>query len=235
MDINLMQPEIFLTEDGSSSLYLNSINESYHSKYGAIEESLHVFINAGLKSTKEKDKINILEIGFGTGLNALLTLLDCVKRKLHICYHSLEPFPLPCSIYSKLNFCEALGEIRAQNLFLLLHKTKWNAEIEINEFFTLKKLKQKLEEIKLTVDFYHLIYFDAFSPGVQNELWTKPIFEKINKTMKQKGVLVTYSAKGSVRRNLTEAGFRVERLPGPKGKREMIRAVKLYESEKKVR
>jgi tRNA U34 5-methylaminomethyl-2-thiouridine-forming methyltransferase MnmC len=227
MDIKLMHPEIFLTEDGSSSLFVNSINESYHSKYGAIEESFHVFINAGLKSIKVKDRINILEIGFGTGLNALLTFLESVNRKLHICYNSLEPFPLPYSIYSKLNFCEVLGEINAQSIFLSLHETEWNGEIEINEFFTLKKLNQKLEEIKLTVDFYHLIYFDAFSPGVQNELWTKPIFEKINKTMKQKGVLVTYSAKGSVRRNLTEAGFSVERLPGPKGKREMIRAVKV--------
>ena len=219
-------PEIIYTEDGSSSLFSVELNEAYHSKYGAINESRHVFIDAGFNSLTIKSSINILEIGFGTALNAWLTLLECTEKRSHIYYHALEPFPLSSSIYSQLNYAEIITDQQPKNLFLSLHETAWNSNIKLNEFFNLKKQNQKLEETTLHNDFYDLVYYDAFSPAVQPELWIAAIFEKINKAMRINGIFVTYSAKGSVRRNLKEAGFEVERLPGPRGKREMIRAVK---------
>ena len=222
-----MKPtEIIITEDGSTSLFSTELNETYHSKYGAVNESRHVFIDAGFNLLTIKSSINILEIGFGTGLNAWLTLLECTKKKSHIYYHAVEPFPLSSSIYSRLNYAEIITNQHPKNLFLSLHETAWNSNIKINEFFNLKKQNQKLEETMLQNDFYDLVYYDAFSPAVQPELWTAAIFEKIYKAMRINGIFVTYSAKGSVRRNLKEAGFEVERLPGPKGKREMIRAIK---------
>ena len=219
-------PEIIITEDGSSSLFSKELNETYHSKYGAINESRHVFIDAGFNSLTIKSSINILEIGFGTGLNAWLTLLECTEKKSQIYYHALEPFPLSFSIYKQLNYAEIIKGQQAKNLFLSLHETAWDIAVELNEFFNMKKQNQKLEETILKNDFYNLVYYDAFSPLIQPELWTTAIFIKIYKAMSIKGIFVTYSAKGSVRRNLKEAGFEVERLPGPKGKREMIRAVK---------
>jgi tRNA U34 5-methylaminomethyl-2-thiouridine-forming methyltransferase MnmC len=227
MNMKFPNPEIFITEDGSSSLFLKSINESYHSKYGAISESRHVFINAGLKSLSISGRINILEIGFGTGLNALLTLHNCLQEKIAVFYHSVEPYPLPISIFGKLNYAEVMENKAYNDVFILLHEPLWDTELIINEYFILKKWHKKLEDLTITNDYYNLIYFDAFSPDVQPELWTTETFKKIFKSMCMKSVLVTYSAKGVVRRNLMKAGFNVERLPGPKGKREMMRATKL--------
>jgi tRNA U34 5-methylaminomethyl-2-thiouridine-forming methyltransferase MnmC len=219
-------PEIIITEDGSNSLFSIELNESYHSKFGAIRESEHVFIDAGLKMMTSKSSINILEIGFGTGLNAWLTLLESIERKIEIHYHTIEPFPIPVSIYSLLNFAEFIEAQIVKGLFTSLHESAWDAEAEINDFFKLNKQKLQLEDTTLINNFYDLVYYDAFSPEVQPELWTTCIFIKIFNAMKVNGIFVTYSAKGSVRRNLIEAGFEVERIPGPKGKREMIRAFK---------
>jgi tRNA U34 5-methylaminomethyl-2-thiouridine-forming methyltransferase MnmC len=223
----MKQPEIILTEDGSHSLYSGYFNEDYHSKYGAINESKHVFIHSGFSRMDFKREINILEIGFGTGLNALLTLLESVEKKTKIQYHTIEAYPINAEISAHLNYAEILKNRLADIYFSRLHDAAWDNPVVINEFFTIKKLNEKLEDIVLPYDYYDLVYFDAFSPEVQPELWTIEIFKKISSAMKSKGVLVTYSAKGEVRRNLNSAGFLTERLKGPKGKREMIRAVKI--------
>jgi tRNA U34 5-methylaminomethyl-2-thiouridine-forming methyltransferase MnmC len=219
--------KIVETEDGSHSLYSKELNESYHSKFGAINESKHVFINAGLNHLSNTLKeINLLEIGFGTGLNAFLTYLKCNKNKVKVNYYSIEPYPLSSEIYRQLNYSEILGKKGPRHLFISLHKFEWNRMVNLNEYFSLTKMKEKLEGTKLRLDFFHLVYFDAFSPDVHPELWTQGIFEKIYSSLKTDSIFVTYSAKGAVRRNLQEAGFEVERIPGPKGKREMLRAFK---------
>jgi len=170
--------------------------------------------------------MNILEIGFGTGLNALLTILECTNRKIRTKYHALEPFPLSNSVYQKLNYPHFIKDVNAERIFFSIHESDWDSCVIINEYFTLKKQLIKLQEAILRDEFYNLIYYDAFSPEVQPELWTTDCFDKIYKAMVQNGVLVTYSAKGAVRRNLQAVGFKVERLAGPKGKREMIRSIK---------
>jgi tRNA U34 5-methylaminomethyl-2-thiouridine-forming methyltransferase MnmC len=220
------QPEIIITEDGSNTLFLKVLNESYHSKFGAISESRHIFIEAGFKNSSLTGSINILEIGFGTGLNTVLTFIEAIDRKSKIYYHAIEPFPLSDKVYQKLNYDQFIPFEQTKSLFLAMHEAGWDKPVELSKLFSLQKQKLKLEDTVLQENFYNLVYFDAFSPEVQPELWTKEIFLKIFKAMRQKGVFVTYSAKGAVRRNLTEAGFMVERLPGPKEKREMIRALK---------
>jgi tRNA U34 5-methylaminomethyl-2-thiouridine-forming methyltransferase MnmC len=220
-------PEIILTEDGTHSLFSAELKESYHSKYGAMNESRHVFIEAGFNKLPAKDSINILEIGFGTGLNTWLTIMEGINKKITIDYHAVEPFPLPNEIYSYLNYADFSSHENAKNFLLTMHEKEWNQKFEVTNNFSLLKLKQKLEETVFDRDIYDLVYFDAFSPEVQPELWTTAIFKKISNAMKVNGILVTYSAKGTVRRNLMEAGFEVERIPGPKGKREMLRAYKL--------
>lgn len=214
-----------ITEDGSGSLYSEELKEGYHSKYGAVSESLHVFIRSGFDFINIPGEIKVLEIGFGTGLNALLTLFRSSEKGITTHYHTIEPFPLLPSLYNQLNYPEYLKKENASVLFNSIHNAEWDKEITITDFFRIKKTGCRLEEVDLVPCNYHLIYFDAFSPEVQPELWTADIFRKLGRSMKPEGVLVTYSAKGYVRRNLVDAGFRVERIPGPKGKREIIRAI----------
>ncbi|OQX81824.1 MAG: hypothetical protein B6D61_00130 [Bacteroidetes bacterium 4484_249] len=222
-----MKIKIVETDDGSHSLFIRELDESYHSMFGAVNESNHVFINAGLNILPNTIKIiNLLEIGFGTGLNALLTFLNCKKKQTRVNYYSIEPYPLLSEIYEQLNYPEILGKRNIREIFIQMHKSEWNTEVNLNKYFSLKKMKEKLESINLPSDFYHLVYFDAFAPDVNPELWVQDIFDKIYVSMITDGVFVTYSAKGAVRRNLQKSGFRVERIPGPKGKREMLRAVK---------
>lgn len=224
--------EIIFTEDGSNSIYLPEIDESYHSTHGAIQESAHIFINLGLKACANK-KIRILEIGFGTGLNALLTAL---QQNFEIDYTTLELFPIELSFALKLNYHQQMGI--DPDIFLRLHMAPWGKYSQITENFKLLKIQSDLASI----DFQHLqdysptknstelnfdlIFFDAFSPEKQPELWTQDIFTKIYTHCNQNAILTTYCAKGQVRRNLQNAGFKVERLPGPPGKREVLRATK---------
>ncbi len=218
-----MKKEFFTTHDGSFTLFIPEMNETYHSKFGAINEAMHVFIHSGLEQMN-KPVIKILEIGFGTGLNAFLTakFFFNQKRIAEIYYESIEKFPLEEEIYKKLNYAETDEENR---LFLQMHQADWNRDAELFPGFVLHKKKTDL------IDFYSdkqfdLVYFDAFAPNKQEELWTVEIFRNLYNHMNKKGILVTYSAKGQVRRNMLEAGFYVERIPGPPGKREMLRAVK---------
>ncbi len=221
-----MKREIIITEDGSTTIYLPDWNEHYHSTYGAIQEAYHVFIEMGFFfSLKNQQPIplKILEIGFGTGLNSYITLLESKKLKINIEYTGVEAYPITISEVEKLNYPLRLKA--SETVFNKLHTTKWEQSSEISKNFILIKRNQFFSEIN-DKNKYHIIYFDAFGPNVQPELWTEEIFEKMYKALAERGVLVTYSAKGSVRRAMQSVGFSVDRIPGPPGKREMLRGIK---------
>ena len=216
-----MKRTILLSEDGSHTIFVPELNEHYHSIHGAIQESMHVFIAAGLNHIP-KEKIKILEIGFGTGLNAFLSYLH-KKQNQTIDYFGIEKYPLQKEEYLLLNYAESLGE--SQQTFLKLHECEWNKRIECLAGFHLHKIENdiKLVSISEKVD---LIYFDAFGPEIQSSMWEQAIFDKCYAMLNSNGILVTYSAKGIVRRRMIQSGFQVERIPGPPGKREMLRAQK---------
>ena len=215
-----MKIKRIITADNSPTLYVPELDEHYHSVNGAIQESMHVFINAGFKQT-EKDTINILEVGFGTGLNALLTLIENETQKKDIYYETIEKFPLDNEIINQLEFKGFNYDV-----FLHIHKTEEEKETYLNKSFILKKIKIDLIDY-LPNKKFDLIYFDAFAPDKQPELWTENIFEKLYKSTNTYGILVTYSAKGIVKQALRNVGYKVQRLDGPKGKRHMVRAVKI--------
>jgi tRNA U34 5-methylaminomethyl-2-thiouridine-forming methyltransferase MnmC len=218
--------EIQTTSDGSHTIFVPGLNEHYHSVHGAINESRHIFIGAGLNFISKKNKkINILEIGFGTGLNALLTYIESEKNNLFINYSSLELFPLKEDVFSRLNYPELIQDHNIKEIFLKLHFCFWEQEVIISDFFSLKKMNISLLNYIPENQYYDLIYFDAFGPDVQPEMWTLEVFQKMAFSLKSGGVLVTYSTKGTVKRNLKEAGFIIEKLPGPVGKREILRAI----------
>lgn len=211
------------TADGSHTLYVPELDEHYHSTNGAVQESTHVFIEAGLQHTN-KQSLNILEVGFGTGLNALLTLSKQSDRCINYC--SFELYPLPLSVIKKLNYPTLIDE-NLSDAFLRMHQQEWNEESEVVKDFYLTKI---LDDFKL-LNYKHrhqydLIYFDAFAPNKQEELWSEAIFEHLYSITSASGTLVTYCAKGNVRRMMQNAGYTTERLPGPPGKREMLRATK---------
>lgn len=220
-----MKRSIITTSDGSTTIHLEDWNEQYHSKHGAIQEAYHVFLKQGLFAL-ESSKISILEMGFGTGLNALITYSEAEKKDLSIHYTGVEAFPVPHKELKQLNYITQLGNPGLRGVFHKIHTIPWGEEHVLHSFFKLQKLQKDFYEVE-DVDKFHLIYFDAFGPRVQPELWTERLFRKMYVALKKSGVLVTYSAKGSVRRNLQEVGFTVERLPGPPGKREMLRALKV--------
>ncbi len=220
-----MKREILITSDGSTTIHLPAWNEQYHSKHGAIQEAYHVFIKYGLNQFITTKNLNILEIGFGTGLNAFITYLEVKKHQLIIDYVGVEAYPVTQKEISQLNYVTELNVKEEQAVFDTMHSLSWDKRHDISASFSLTKQKQFFDEID-DVDAYNIIYFDAFGARVQPELWTVEIFKKMYKALKQNGVLVTYSAKGSVRRAMQEVGFKVERLPGPPMKREMLRATK---------
>ncbi|MEP6260287.1 MAG: tRNA (5-methylaminomethyl-2-thiouridine)(34)-methyltransferase MnmD [Gillisia sp.] len=222
-----MKREILNTGDGSTTIHLPEWNEQYHSKHGAIQEAAHVFIDMGLKKVLEKDltAISILEIGFGTGLNALVTWQEIKDKKLRIEYTGVEAYPVSFEEVEKLNFPSLLEDPDAGEIFKLLHTLEWGKPAQVTPSFSLEKQKKFFAEIT-HIDQFDLIYFDAFGARVQPELWTEEIFEIMFNAVKPGGILVTYAAKGSVRRAMQTVGFQVERLPGPPGKREMLRATK---------
>jgi tRNA U34 5-methylaminomethyl-2-thiouridine-forming methyltransferase MnmC len=222
-----LKREILITKDGSTTIHLPDWNEQYHSTNGAIQEAYHVFIDAGLDKIIENniDIVSILEIGFGTGLNAFITFLEGKKRNLKIDYVGVEAYPVIVEEISKLNY---VSELNAENnvaIFEKMHTVFWEEKHQISNDFSLTKRKQFFQEIT-DENKFDLIYFDAFGATNQPELWTVEIFKKMFVALKQNGILTTYSAKGSVRRAMQEVGFIVERLPGPIGKREMLRGSK---------
>jgi tRNA U34 5-methylaminomethyl-2-thiouridine-forming methyltransferase MnmC len=222
MSIDERKP--ILTADGSSTIYNSLLHQHYHSIHGAVQESQHVFMKMGWREIRNlKPEIEVLEIGFGTGLNAFLVLKECLQNASTKCsYTSLEAFPLEEEKIAELNYA---GE-NEKELFQSLHDAEWNKEVMISNNFSLHKIQTKLEDFIPEENKYDLIFFDAFSPEAQPELWTEEIFRKLFLSMKAGGILVTYCAKGQVRRNLQAAGFAVERAEGPPGKREMLRGRK---------
>jgi tRNA U34 5-methylaminomethyl-2-thiouridine-forming methyltransferase MnmC len=224
-----MKREIITTADGSSSIRMVDWNENYHSQHGAIQEAYHVFIRNGLehwrKANPAKKEISILEIGFGTGLNAFITYLETKNLNLRINYEGVEAYPVSKEEAEQLNYVSELNARFSKDIFLKMHDISWDESHELGSHLTLRKRLQRFEEITDSAKF-DLIYFDAFGANVQAELWTENMFEKMYLALKNSGILVTYAAKGSVRRAMLEAGFLTERLPGPPGKREMLRAAK---------
>jgi tRNA U34 5-methylaminomethyl-2-thiouridine-forming methyltransferase MnmC len=214
--------EIRTSEDGSSTLYRPDIDEHYHSIHGAIQESMHIFIKAGLKY-HTGNSLNILEVGFGTGLNALLTLIHEEHRPIF--YHSLERFPIDTATVAQINYPNLLKTPGAKDHFAQLHQAPWNQNQKITSDFTLYKDWSDLINFKALAN-YDLVYFDAFAPEKQPELWTPKVFSRISETMSPGGLLVTYSCKGIVKRALKAAGLEIEKIPGPPGKREILRALK---------
>jgi tRNA U34 5-methylaminomethyl-2-thiouridine-forming methyltransferase MnmC len=213
--------EIILSGDGSHTLYNPELNETYHSKNGAIQESNLVFIQNGLEHYLEKypdSEPRVLEIGFGTGLNTLLTANKAKELKVKLHYSTLETFVLPPETTQKLNYAQSDEE---KDIFEKIHQAEWGKELEISPFFTLTKHHTSLQDFDGKG--FDLIFFDAFAPDIQPELWSLEVFEKLAKLSNSNCVWVSYCAKGQVRRNLKEVGFSVERLQGPPGKREMLR------------
>ena len=219
-----MKRRIIETGDGSKTIQIDDWQEQYHSKHGAVQEAYHVFIKKGLDYLNSST-VNILEIGFGTGLNALITLIESQKRNLTILYTGIEKFPVTQNELEVLDYVSNLDAKKIEGAYQKMHEEKWDEEIRLAEKFTLIKQQKDFKDIKED-NLFNLIYFDAFGPRVQPELWTADIFRIMFDALKSEGVLVTYSAKGSVRRAMQQVGFFVERLEGPPGKREMLRATK---------
>ena len=220
----IMDIKIILSKDGSHTLYREDIDETYHSRHGAIQEAQHVFIDMGLKEVeKSKKQINILEVGFGTGLNALLTCLNC-KSKIN--YIGLEAIPLKNNVLNGLNYDTTVIGGNPQEIFKSIHNAPWETQYPITSLFSIQKVEKEIQkyEIAQPID---VVYYDAFGPNSQAEMWDISIFEKIYKAMRSQGVFVTYCAKGQVRRDLKSIGFVMECLEGPPGKREMLRGTKL--------
>lgn len=220
-----MQREIQLTADGSHTIVLKDRNISYHSTHGAIAESMHVFIQAGLLpllATASSRPLAVLEIGFGTGLNALLSMREAMRNKQPVFYTGIELFPVTASEAVMLNYGEKLF---MQEAFRKIHLSEWEKPVQLDTYFTLEKKQVAVQELVVKNN-YNCIYFDAFAPTEQPEMWTDAVFQKLYKFLQPDGVLVTYSSKTTVRNAMKQAGFSIRKIPGPYGKREMVRAEK---------
>lgn len=221
-----MGRELIVTKDGSHSLLNTELNETYHSVHGAVQESRYVFVEKGLVhllSNNGLAEVNILEIGFGTGLNALLSAQAAIELQIKLNYATVEAYPLSREVWSQLNYTDVLGDAA---FFEDLHERSWDCEHPLRPNFFLKKYYASLQEIKFLPKSFNLIYYDAFAPSKQPEMWTRDILEKVTEALDHKGVFVTYCARGQLKRDLVSLGLSVETLPGPPGKKEMVRASK---------
>lgn len=217
--------EIIVTKDGSHSFYVPSLDETYHSSFGAAQEANHIFIKDALAwRAQEQEELNILEIGFGTGLNALLSMKYAQENYLSLYYFGIEKYPITEAEFQILNYVVDSPILQAR--FQKLHHTEWGSWNRISDCFTLFKLHSDFRKMNLELDFFDVVYFDAFGPDVQPDLWTEAIFSLIFNSMRAKGVMTSYSVKGKVRRAMEAVGFNVAKIPGPLGKREITRAIK---------
>lgn len=219
-----MKREIVQTKDGSTTIYLPEWEENYHSKHGAIQEAKHVFIKNGFLQIAA-DEVSILEIGFGTGLNTFITFLESEISDKKINYTGVEAYPVSISEIAQMNYVSELQAAEYEAEFQRLHSSDWNINVKISNHFCLTKRQQFFDAID-DVEAFDLIYFDAFGYRVQPELWSTEIFQKMYNALKPGGILVTYAARGVVKRSMIEVGFAVEKLEGPPGKREMFRATR---------
>jgi tRNA U34 5-methylaminomethyl-2-thiouridine-forming methyltransferase MnmC len=223
-----MKREIRITNDGSPTLYIPELDEHYHSTHGAVQEAKHVFIENGLNLLSEKSELSILEVGFGCGLNALLTCFETQnKPSTFIKYYGIEAYPLGIEENKKLDFSEQIIVSNYSELYVNIIEANWNDLVQITSNFQLHKIQSKLQEFDFSSYSFDLIYYDAFGPRAQGEMWEKSIFEPLYEVLSPNGMLVTYCAQGQFKRNLKEIGFNVEARPGPPGKREMTLAKKL--------
>lgn len=222
-----MQRKIINTKDNSKTLLIPEMNETYHSTNGAVAESKHIYINHGLNHfTNETKTINILEMGFGTGLNAILTLDYALTHKKEVDYFTIEKYPVTINEIIELDYSTTLDLQHLKPEFISLHELELSTHHHINPYFSFIKHHSDLKEIKLPINKYHIIYFDAFAPQHQPDLWTLDVLQKMYDTLEPEGFLITYCAQGQFKRNLKTIGFEVVPLPGPVGKREITKAIK---------
>lgn len=221
-----MEKKIVTTTDGSHSIFLPEMEEHYHSTHGAIAESEHIFIKSGLLKAAEKaTKLKVFEVGLGTGLNVLSSLKASAANNLQVAMHSIEAFPLSWSEVSQLNYPHLLGI--DPDFFKKIHQSDWNVFLQLSDQFSLYKEEGAIQNYQFKENTFEVIYFDAFAPEKQENMWTEEIFSKLYHSLKPTGILVSYCVKGEVRRRLQKIGFEVEKLPGPiGGKREILRATK---------
>lgn len=224
-----MERKLFETRDGSHSIAIPELEVMYHSIHGAIQESQHVFINAGLEKAIQENpgrRLRIFEMGFGTGLNALLTVLFTATHKINVDYITIEKFPLDISMVATLNYCSKLGVEELQPVFMALHSSDEKEIIAATPYFTFQKSYTGIEQLPGYITGLDVIYFDAFAPKAQPELWATEIFQLLWQRANPGAILTTYCSKSWVRRNIEAAGWKIEKIPGPWGKREMVRAKK---------
>jgi len=220
-----MKRKIVITADGSSSIFIPELDESYHSMHGAIQEANHVFINNGLAHI-ESEKVRVFELGYGTGLNAILTLAYGLQNGMEIQYDAIDAHPVENKLIEQLNYIDLIeGDYKSE--FDRLHYSEWDENIEIMNHFNLQKIHCRIQDHNFGEKRYNIIYFDAFGPRAQPDMWLPEVLNKMYQALIKGGALLTYCAQGQFRRNLRSIGFKVEILKGPPGKREMTRAIRL--------
>lgn len=220
-----MKREVIETADGSKTIFIAVMDENYHSSHGALQEAMHVFIENGLSQFKEKETLNVFELGFGTGLNALLSMVESDKNKQTINYTGIDAFPVEMELIQQITH-EKLVDQKFKESFFKMHSSNWDETQTLTKYFNFKKIHARIQDYTPEESNFDLVYFDAFGPKVQEEMWIPSVLEKMYSLLKPGGILVTYCAKGQFKRDLKSLGFEVEGLPGPPGKREMTRALK---------
>jgi tRNA U34 5-methylaminomethyl-2-thiouridine-forming methyltransferase MnmC len=221
----MVKKELKITADGSKTIHVPEMDEQYHSGHGALQEALHVFIEQGIRLSDQPEELNIFEMGFGTGLNAFLSLTEAESTQRKINYVGIEAYPIDNELVSQLEY-EKLVNSNYETLFFQIHDSPWETPNQLTSFFSLQKVHAKIEQYSAITESFHVVFYDAFGPRAQEDMWHIDLLSKMYQLLKKDGVLVTYCAKGQVKRDLKKVGFEVVTLPGPPGKREMIKAIK---------